>query len=87
MAQADSYYPAPGRKRYVGFTIKGARHFCQRQGWPLSRSIQMADVLDALMASSPGIVVQWFMEQVAKPIVEDENTERIDVPDGALQSA
>ena len=34
----DNYYPGMGRKQYVGFTIKGAKHFCQQQGWEPRRS-------------------------------------------------
>src|ERR1700692_4854619 len=54
----DSYYPQPGRGEYVGFTIKGARHFCKQHGWDMVKPIRMAEFLDAVLASSPEIVVK-----------------------------
>ena len=83
----DSYYPHPGRKQYVGFTVKGARHFCKQHGWDTARSIAMADFLDAVLASFPEIVVQWFIDIVAKPLVAEEKIDRVELPDGIPESA
>jgi hypothetical protein len=80
----DNHYPAFGRKKYVGFTIKGARHFCKEHGWDLARSIKIAEVLDALVSTSPEIVVQWFVEIVANPIIQEGKIEQVEIPDGAL---
>src|SRR5438477_5795605 len=68
----DSYYPELGRRQYVGFTIKGAKHFCREQGWDSSRSIKMTALLDALLATFPELVVEWFIERVAKPLTQEE---------------
>ncbi len=83
----DSYFPQPGRKRYVGFTIKGATHFCKQHGWDTVRSIGMAEFLDALLASSPEIVVQWFIDIVAKPLVQEEKIEQVELPHGIPQAS
>ena len=50
----DNYYPEPGRRQYVGFTIKGARHLCKQHGWDTARSIEMAQLLDAVASSYLG---------------------------------
>jgi hypothetical protein len=76
----DNYYPGPGRKEFVGFTIKGARHFCKQHGWDLSTSIRMTELLDALVASFPQLVVEWFVNIVAKPLVQEEKIEQVEVP-------
>ena len=73
----DSYYPQPGRQQYVGFTIKGARHFCNQHGLDLSMSIKMTKLIDALMASSPQLIVEWFVNLVAKPVVEQGKIDRV----------
>ena len=82
----DSYYPGPGRRQYVGFTIKGARHFCKQRGWDTKRSIGMVEFLDAVFASSPELVMEWFMEIVARPLVREEKIESVELPDGALST-
>jgi hypothetical protein len=76
----DNYYPKPGRSQYVGFTIKGARHFCNAHGLNLSASIKMTQVIDALMANSPTLIVEWFVELVVKPLVEQGKIEQVEIP-------
>lgn len=83
----DNYYPEPGRKQYVGFTIKGARHFCKQSGLALAAPMKLSQVIDALIASSPDVVVQWFVDVVAKPLIEEESLDHIDITDGSLSAA
>ena len=80
----DNYYPGPGRTKYVGFTIKGARHFCKQHGWDLSTSIKTSELLDALIASFPDMIVEWFIQVVAKPLIEEEQIQEVHIPDGNL---
>jgi hypothetical protein len=81
----DNYYPGPGRKRrYVGFTIKGARHFCQEHRLSLTSPIKMTELLDAIMASFPDEVVQMFVDFVAKPLVAEEKIDEVEIPDDAI---
>lgn len=81
----DNYYDRPGRKKYVGFTIKGARHFCQEHGLHMGASIKMTELLNAVLASSPEPVVMMFVDLIARPLVEDENIQAVDIPE--LQAA
>ena len=83
----DNYFPDSGRKRYVGFTIKGARHFCNQQGWDLAKPIEMSDIIDALLRTFPGPVVEWFVDLVARPLVKEEKIERVEIPATGLQPA
>ena len=83
----DNYHPNRGAKKYVGFTIKGAKHFCREQGWDARKSIKMTTLLDALLARFPELVVEWFIDTVAKPLTQEEKIEQIEIPDGALQAA
>ena len=49
----DNYAdPATGRELYVGFTIKGARHFCQQHGVDLSVPVRLSELLDKILAAS-----------------------------------
>lgn len=49
----DSYYdPGSGGKRFVGFTIKGAKHFCNARDFRLTAPIRLTELLDAVLASS-----------------------------------
>jgi hypothetical protein len=76
----DAYYEEDGGKRYVGFTFKGAKHFCKQQGWDLDAPIKLADFVDAILKNFPGPLVEWFVDIVAKPILEEEPIEQIEVP-------
>jgi hypothetical protein len=79
----DNYYPESGEQRYVGFTIKGARHFCQQHNFDLSAPIEMSALLDAILASFPEVAVDFFVNLIARPLVEQEKIKRVDVS-GAL---
>jgi hypothetical protein len=81
----DNYHERPGRKKYVGFTIKGARHFCQEHGLHLGTSVKMTELLDAVLASSPEPVVMFFVDLIARPLVEEEKIDTVEIP--ALQPA
>ena len=50
--------PKAGRELYVGFTIKGARHFCQQQGIDLTAPVQWSELLDRILAESPDTAVR-----------------------------
>jgi len=85
----DNYHPRPGQggRKCVGFTIKGARHFCQERGWGAQTSVTMTDLLDAVVASSPEAVVGWFVDFVARPLVREEKIEEVEIGEEALQPA
>lgn len=77
----DNYYnERPGKVKYVGFTIKGARHFCRERGLDLSAPIKMTPLLDAILASWPDATVMIFVDKVARPLVEQENIEAVEMP-------
>jgi hypothetical protein len=83
----DNYYPAPGRRQYVGFTIKGAKHFCREQGWDANRTVKMTTLLDAFLAAFPELVVEWFIQMVARPLVQEEQIDLVEIPEGAMLAA
>lgn len=82
----DNYFPSRGDKQYVGFTIKGARHFCLQHQLPIGSPIKLTALLDALTKSSPEVVVQLFVDHVAKPLVREEELETVEIP-GSFQPA
>lgn len=67
----EDNYPDPeaGREVYVGFTIKGARHFCQQQGIDLSTPVQLSELLDKILAQSSEDSVRLAINAVARPLV------------------
>jgi hypothetical protein len=75
----DNYYPESGSEPYVGFTIKGARHFCREHGLSLSAPIRMSSLLDAILAGFPEPVVQLFVKGVARPLVEEKKIKQVEV--------
>jgi hypothetical protein len=71
----------------VGFTIKGARHFCQSHNLSLSMPIKISDLLNAVMQTMPNAVVHQVITNIAKPLVEDANIEQVeplDFPETAI---
>jgi len=82
----DMYYPA-GRKQYVGFTVKGARHFCRENGISLAAPIAVGKLLDAILAAFPEPAVQIFVNGVARELVKEEKIEVVDVSGALPQSA
>ena len=47
----DNYHSRRGGMEYVGFTIKGASHFCRQHQLDTTKSIRLVAILDALLAS------------------------------------
>lgn len=85
----DAHYPRPGMtadQRYVGFTIKGARHFCKENGLA-SGTIKVMELLDAVLKTCPEVVVQLVVEYIARPLVEQKKIEQVDLPEPVLQTA
>ena len=73
-------YPAPDSNRFVGFTIKGVRHFCKEYGLrPSSGPIRVTALLDALVASSPDAIVEIVVKHVARPLIEREKIDEVEL--------
>jgi hypothetical protein len=66
----DNYCPIGGKK-YVGFTIKGARHFCQERGFRLSAPIKLIELLNAILDATPDPVVRVVVDGIVRPLVEE----------------
>lgn len=83
----EDNYPESGQFKVVGFTIKGARHFCESHGLDLSTPIRMAALLDAILASIDlsDKALKTLVDFVMKPLVRE--IDRVDVPDRELQTA
>ena len=76
----DNYYEENGKKQYVGFTIKGARHFCAEHGFDLHGPIDISELLDAILKAFPSVAVELFVNAVAKPLVKEEKIHRVEIP-------
>jgi hypothetical protein len=83
----DNYYPESGQERYVGFTIKGARHFCQQHGLDTSKAVDLSKLLDALLVTFPEPAVQMFVDLFARPLVKKEKIKAVSLSGAALQPA
>lgn len=86
----EANYRQTGDRKCVGFTVKGARHFCQQQGLNLSAPIKVSDLLDAILKAMPDVIVETFVDNIARPLVRDEKIERVEpaaIPDSAPQQA
>ena len=71
----EANYPR-GRK-CVGFTIKGANFLCHKYGLNTS-GVKVTAVLDAVLEASPSVIVEAFVDHVARPLVRDANIEDIE---------
>jgi len=77
----DNYHERrPDSMKYVGFTIKGARHACRELGLDLSAPIKMTSLLDAMLASWPDTDVMIFVDKIARPMIEQANIKSIEMP-------
>jgi len=76
----DNYFEEAHQKQYVGFTIKGARHFCAEHGFNLNAPINLSDLLDAILKAFPNVAVELFVNAIAKPLVKEEKIERVEIP-------
>ena len=75
----EATYPERlGGRKCVGFTIKGARHFCQEQGLSLTTPIAISQLLDAIIAACPDTVVEAFVDHVARPLVREANITKVE---------
>jgi hypothetical protein len=80
-------HPQPGLKKYVGFTVKGAQHFCEEHRLNLATSVKVTQIADALLQSFPDPAVMMFVDLIAKSLVEDDKIEEVEVyevPDDGL---
>jgi hypothetical protein len=75
----DNYYFESGKKKYVGFTIKGARYFCRQHGFDLATPIEVSKLLDAVLTSFPDKMVELVVDGIARPLVNEEKIERVEV--------
>ena len=73
-------------QRFVGFTIKGARHFCKENGLAPG-TIKVTELLDAILRTCPEEVVQIVVEYIARPLVEQQKIEQVDLPELAPETA
>jgi hypothetical protein len=86
----DNYADGSGASPYVGFTIKGARHFCHENGISLDAPIQMSALLDAILKAFPGPMVEMFVNAIARPLVRSKKIEQVEtggIPGQILQPA
>jgi hypothetical protein len=74
----EATYPELAGRKCVGFTIKGAQHFCQQQGLSLATPITLSQLLDAIIAACPDTVVEAFVDHVARPLVRDAKIEKVE---------
>ena len=79
----DNYYQESGKRRYVGFTIKGAAYFCKHHGFDLSVPVNIGKLLDAILTSFPSKMAELAVDGIARPLAEEERIEKVDLS-GAL---
>jgi hypothetical protein len=71
--------PAASQRECVGFTFKGALHFCERHSLDITRPIEIGAFLDAIARTEQETAARAFVELVARPLVHDGQIETIDI--------
>jgi len=75
----EANHIGPGKRECVGFTIKGASHFCESHGLDLAMPIKISNLLDAVLRAMPNIVVEHFVDSMARPLVAEGKIERVEI--------
>lgn len=75
----EDNYCAVGGKKYVGFTIKGARHFCQERGFRLSEPIKLTELVNAILADTPDPVVRVVVDGIVSRLIEEEKLNEVEL--------
>ena len=77
-------HPETDRDKYVGFTIKGAKHFCKTNGLDLRTPIRLVKLLDEIVAQSPELSVRLVVDCIAKPAMGlDDGHDTLDLSAGS----
>lgn len=71
----------------AGFTIKGARHFCNENGLSLATSIKMTSLLDAILANCDEEATRACVDYIFRPLVAEKKIQQVDIPDAEPQPA
>ena len=74
----DNYYPTSDGSKYVGLTIKGARHFCEQTGLHLGTPIKVSQLLDAMIRLFRDPLLEHFIESVARHWLHDKEAVIVD---------
>jgi hypothetical protein len=64
---------------FVGFTIKGARHFCSETGLSLDAPIRVGNLLDAILKVFPDTLMEAFVTGVLRPLLKTGQIEEVEV--------
>lgn len=78
----EDNYPEKRQARYVGFTIKGAKHFCIKNGLTTAGPITVSEILTAMVDHNPEIVVDIAVS-IALPILEESDIDKIEFSEAA----
>ena len=84
---ADNYYPESGGRgkgKYMGFTIKGAKHICEQNQIKFTVAVRLTELLDAILSTSPELAVRIAVDCIARPLVEDQEIDQVNVSGHAL---
>ena len=76
----EDNYPEPGLKQYIGFTIKGPKHFCLTHGLPGTGPVSLTDILDQIVRAYPDMLVQLVVNAVARPILQELSSDTVELP-------
>jgi hypothetical protein len=76
----EAHYPTSGTVEYVGFSIKGVAHLCERQGISSDGPWRLADFIDAVLAASNEPLARPIVHKLVRPLMEEnalEDVERV----------
>ena len=77
-------HPASEAEKYVGFTVKGAKHFCKTHDFDLNAPVRLVKLLDEIVARSPELAVRLVVDCIAKPAVGvDDSHDGLDLSAGS----
>lgn len=65
------YKPGQGIERYVGFTLKGVRWFCKKQGISTSEPVKIAHILDEILKEWSGTEIEFAIDGIARRFVDE----------------
>lgn len=68
----DTYYkPGRGVERYVGFTLKGVKRFCEKIGIATVGPVKLGEILDGIIQEFPDQQIEMAIDGIARRFVDE----------------
>lgn len=75
----EDNYPVPNEEPYVGFSLKGVKHFLVEHELPIKTTVPVVELLDQMIKAFPEDVVELIINSIAKPILSKTESPSVEL--------